>query len=141
MKELTPTEMENIMKTLSNPLSGSSPLFKSESDGREEYPQTYETAHTPLQIANLEFSSIQENQPPGNPLKNTVHSIKIEIEAILGKRKMTIKELLELHEGSVISLDKLAGEPIEIEANGKLIALGEVVVVDNQFGIRIIKKL
>jgi flagellar motor switch protein FliN/FliY len=55
----------------------------------------------------------------------------------LGRTKKYIKELLGLGEGSIIELDKLAGEPVDLLVNGKLIAKGEVVVIDENFGVRV----
>jgi len=55
----------------------------------------------------------------------------------LGRAKMTLKQVLDLNIGSLLELDKLTGEPVDILVNGKLIAKGEVVVVDENFGVRI----
>jgi flagellar motor switch protein FliN/FliY len=63
--------------------------------------------------------------------------IPLEITAELGRAKMIINDLLQLGQGSVIELNKLAGEPLEIMINQKLIARGEVVVVNEKFGIRL----
>jgi flagellar motor switch protein FliN len=63
--------------------------------------------------------------------------IPLEISAELGRTRMIISDLLQLGQGSVIELNKLAGEPLEILVNQKLIARGEVVVVNEKFGIRL----
>lgn len=63
--------------------------------------------------------------------------IPLTISAELGRTKMIIYELLQLSQGSVIELDKLAGEPLNVRVNDKLIARGEAVVVNEKFGIRI----
>ncbi|MDN0111504.1 flagellar motor switch protein FliN [Yersinia mollaretii] len=63
--------------------------------------------------------------------------IPVKMTVELGRTKMTIKELLRLSQGSVVSLEGLAGEPLDILINGYLIAQGEVVVVSDKFGIRI----
>jgi flagellar motor switch protein FliN/FliY len=63
--------------------------------------------------------------------------IPVEITVQLGTTRMLIKELLQLGQGSVVELDKLAGEPMEILANNRLIARGEVVVVNEKFGVRL----
>ena len=55
----------------------------------------------------------------------------------LGRTKKTIKDILELTNGSIVELDKLAGEPVDIMVNGKFLAKGEVVVIDENFGVRI----
>lgn len=63
--------------------------------------------------------------------------IPLEVTVQLGSTRMLIKDLLQLGQGSVIELDKLAGEPMEILVNSKLVARGEVVVVNEKFGIRL----
>jgi len=63
--------------------------------------------------------------------------IPLEISAEIGRTKMFIRDLLKLNQGSVIELEKFAGEPVEIYVNGKLMAKGEVVVVNDKFGVRI----
>ncbi len=63
--------------------------------------------------------------------------IPVEITVQLGSSRMLIKELLQLGQGSVVELEKLAGEPMEILANNRLIAKGEVVVVNEKFGVRL----
>ncbi len=66
-----------------------------------------------------------------------LHDLELEVTLELGRAEVTIEELLQLREGSVVPLDKAAGDPIDILANGRLIARGEVIVVDDKFGVRI----
>ncbi|WP_148253894.1 flagellar motor switch protein FliN [Aidingimonas lacisalsi] len=66
-----------------------------------------------------------------------IMDIPVKLTVELGRTRITIKQLLELAQGSVIELDGLAGEPMDILINGYLIAQGEVVVVDDKYGIRI----
>ena len=61
--------------------------------------------------------------------------LKVSVE--LGRTKLLVNDILQLGQGSVIELDKMAGEPMEIYVNDKLIAMGEVVVVNEKFGIRL----
>lgn len=68
---------------------------------------------------------------------NLIMDIPVKLTVELGRTKMTIKKLLSLSQGSVVSLDGLAGEPLDILINGYLIAQGEVVVVSDKYGIRI----
>lgn len=63
--------------------------------------------------------------------------IELEVSVEIGRTRMRIKDVLSLGEGSIIELDKVIGEPVEIYANKKLIARGEVVVIDEDFGVRI----
>ena len=66
-----------------------------------------------------------------------IMDVPLDVTIELGRTSMTIKEILALSVGSVIELDKLAGEPVDILANNKLIAKGEVVVIDENLGVRI----
>jgi flagellar motor switch protein FliN/FliY len=68
---------------------------------------------------------------------NLLLDIPLQVTVELGRTKKLIKEILELSAGSIIQLDKLAGEPVDILVNNKLIAKGEVVVIDENFGVRI----
>jgi flagellar motor switch protein FliN len=63
--------------------------------------------------------------------------IPMQVSVQLGSTRMLVRELLQLWQGSVIELDKLAGEPMEVLVNNKLVARGEVVVVNEKFGIRL----
>ena len=66
---------------------------------------------------------------------STQRTLRVTVE--LGRTKRSVKEILELSSGSIIELDKLAGEPVDILVNNRLIAKGEVVVIDENFGVRI----
>jgi flagellar motor switch protein FliN/FliY len=66
-----------------------------------------------------------------------LHDVEMGVTAELGRRRMTVRDLLALTPGSVIELDRTAGSPIDVLVNGTLIARGEVVVIDEEFGIRI----
>lgn len=66
-----------------------------------------------------------------------VLDVPLKVTVELGRTKLLINDLLQLGQGSVIELDKMAGEPMEIYVNEKLVALGEVVVVNEKFGIRL----
>jgi len=66
-----------------------------------------------------------------------IMDVPLEVTVELGRTRKKIKEILEFSPGSIIELDKLAGEPIDILVNGKFVAKGEVVVIDENFGIRI----
>lgn len=68
---------------------------------------------------------------------DTIMDIPVKLNVQLGRTRITIKQLLDLTEGSVVELDGLAGDPMDILINGHLIAQGEVVVIDDKYGIRI----
>ncbi len=74
--------------------------------------------------------------PSGLSLES-LGDIELDVTLELGRAEVTIEELLQLRAGSVVSLDKAAGEPIDILANGRLVARGEVIVVEGKFGVRL----
>lgn len=74
---------------------------------------------------------------PLQPNKDLLMDVQMTLTVELGRTKMYIKEILSLGEGSIIELEKLAGEPVDLLVNGKLIAKGEVVVIDENFGVRV----
>ncbi|MCE3025813.1 flagellar motor switch protein FliN [Salinicola sp. DM10] len=84
------------------------------------------------------FQSFDEGGP-SHPTRdlNIIMDIPVKLSVELGRTRITIKQLLELAQGSVVELDGLAGEPMDILINGYLIAQGEVVVVEDKYGIRI----
>lgn len=86
----------------------------------------------PASIAVAEASGLQE--PPN---LDRILDIPLQISAQLGHTRMLIKDLLQLGPGSIVELDKLAGEPLEVLVNERLVARGEVVMVNEKFGIRL----
>lgn len=72
----------------------------------------------------------------GRPDLDVILDIPVSISMEVGRTAITIRNLLQLNQGSVIELDRLAGEPLDVLVNGTLIAHGEVVVVNEKFGIR-----
>ncbi len=92
----------------------------------------------PVEVHAATFEPlVPQNSVP--PIKNIdlILDVPLDISVVLGRTKKSIQDILNLGTGSLIELDKLAEEPVEILVNGKQIALGEVVVVDENFGIRI----
>ena len=88
---------------------------------------------TPATFAN--FSPAPAN-PAGNDL-NMILDIPVQLTVELGRTRIPIKNILQLAQGSVVELDAMAGEPMDVLVNGFLIAQGEVVVVNDKFGIRL----
>ena len=76
-------------------------------------------------------------QGPQNQNLNILLDVKLQLTVELGRTELPIKKVLELTKGSIVTLNKAAGEPVELFANGKLIAYGEVVVIEDNFGLRI----
>jgi flagellar motor switch protein FliN/FliY len=83
--------------------------------------KTGDEAINKLKVQNLDF----------------ILDIPLKVTVEVGRTSLVVKDILQLGQGSVLELDKLAGEPLEVLVNGKLIARGEVVVVNEKFGIRL----
>jgi flagellar motor switch protein FliN/FliY len=96
-------------------------------------PQAQNVAVQPVQFAPLKPSSV----PGCDTNIGLIMDVPLQITVELGRTRKLIRDILELAPGSVVELDKLAGEPVDILVNGKLIAKGEVVVIDENFGVRI----
>ncbi|WP_122672290.1 flagellar motor switch protein FliN [Pseudomonas viridiflava] len=87
-----------------------------------------------------EFGSVPKNNTPvtlDGPNLDVILDIPVSISMEVGSTDINIRNLLQLNQGSVIELDRLAGEPLDVLVNGTLIAHGEVVVVNEKFGIRL----
>jgi flagellar motor switch protein FliN/FliY len=91
-------------------------------------------------LAMEEFGSMPKNNAPVSlegPNLDVILDIPVSISMEVGSTDINIRNLLQLNQGSVIELDRLAGEPLDVLVNGTLIAHGEVVVVNEKFGIRL----
>jgi flagellar motor switch protein FliN/FliY len=87
----------------------------------------------PVQFGPLE-SAAEQQRPNGIDL---LMDVRLRLSVELGKTTMSIRDVLGLGPGSVVQLDKMAGEPVDVMANDKLIAKGEVVVIGESFGVRV----
>ncbi len=92
-----------------------------------------------VQVHEASFGKLEESKNKSEVPNNIdlILDVPLEISVVLGRTKKSIKDILSLGTGSLIELEKLAEEPVEILVNGKNIAYGEVVVVDENFGVRI----
>ncbi len=90
-------------------------------------------------------AAFQEVQPTsagdltdGQPNIDVILDVPVTLSLEVGRTKMTVGNLLRLRQGSVVELDRLAGEPLDVLVNGQLVARGEIVVINDKFGIRLI---
>lgn len=96
-------------------------------------PQPPNVVVQPVQFAPLKPAML----PVGDTNIGLILDVPLQVTVELGRTRKLIREILELAPGSVVELDKLAGEPVDILVNGKQIAKGEVVVIDENFGVRV----
>jgi flagellar motor switch protein FliN/FliY len=96
-------------------------------------------AEDPTEVA--EFDALEEEPvnvaSTGDVNMDAILDVPVTISMEIGRTNVTIRNLLQLNQGSVVELDRLAGEPMDVLVNGTLIAQGEVVVVNEKFGIRL----
>ncbi|WP_022852810.1 flagellar motor switch protein FliN [Thermodesulfatator atlanticus] len=111
---------------------------KQQESAQPEAPQE-ESKKEPPQASEPQFEEFRPggNGTEGHPSLDFILDIPLEISVEIGRTKMIINDLLKLSQGSIIELNKLAGEPAEIYVNKRLMARGEVVVVNDRFAVRL----
>lgn len=102
-----------------------------EQEDPEEAGQDVQTA----ELDQLESETVANGNEDAN--LDLILDIPVTIAMEIGRTKISIRNLLQLNQGSVVELDRLAGEPMDVLVNGTLVAHGEVVVVNEKFGIRL----
>lgn len=105
----------------------------------QQQPMYQQQPVQPVNVQQAQFASFDAPQISAAESQNLnmLLDIPLQVTVELGRTKRSVKEILELTSGSIIELDKLAGEPVDILVNNRLIAKGEVVVIDENFGVRI----
>ncbi|WP_338786612.1 flagellar motor switch phosphatase FliY [Metabacillus sp. FJAT-53654] len=100
---------------------------------------TQSTQQPAVNVKPADFTSFEPMQYQQQEIQNLdmLLDIPLQVTVELGRTKRSVKEILELSSGSIIELDKLAGEPVDILVNSKIVAKGEVVVIDENFGVRV----
>jgi len=106
------------------------------SDGEKVTNEASENVQ-PAPLQNFDGQPTPATPPSGSPDLDIILDIPVTISMEVGNTSIPIRNLLQLNQGSVIELDRLAGEPLDVLVNGTLIAHGEVVMVNEKFGIRL----
>lgn len=157
--QILPVETaKKIVAIMMGTEEGAQPVSKDTSSSHEEtikYPDHEESVNThgetyrepaaerkapepEVEIHKASFQPLKEASTTTVPKNiDLILDVPLEISVVLGRTKKNIKDILSLGTGSLIELDKLAEEPVEILVNGKIVAFGEVIVVDENFGVRI----
>jgi flagellar motor switch protein FliN/FliY len=95
-----------------------------------------------VEVAPADLPELGPSVPPGSPGDLRVLSeVPLQVTVELGRAMMRVRNLLALREGSVIELDRAPGSPVDVFVNGRLVARGDVVVVDEEFGVRVTEVL
>ena len=124
---------EDIFEDMTN--EQNTDALNSDLETKEERTSDKTVTVQPVQFTS--FEDLDQVQGPANQNLNILLDVKLQLTVELGKTELPIKKVLELTKGSIVTLNKAAGEPVELYANGKLIAYGEVVVIEDNFGLRI----
>lgn len=105
---------------------------------QQMYAQPSNIMHNNVNVQSAQFQSFDMNDLVQQKENITIiRDVPLEVTVELGRTRKPIREILEFNPGTIIELDKIAGEPIDILVNGKFIAKGEVVVIDENFGVRV----
>jgi flagellar motor switch protein FliN/FliY len=114
--------------------------FSPEDFGLDDLDSEKELASGEQERGDVQARIAEENSPLSQidlSRMKLVLDVPLKVSVELGRTKLLVNDLLQLGQGSVIELDKMAGEPMEIYVNDKLVAMGEVVVVNEKFGVRL----
>lgn len=133
-------EMVQKVLVINKPITKSEPVMKKPLESRMEEKNVIATPPpSPANVQKVEFSTFSPTEAgPSLPENLSIlYDVPLNISVELGRTELRIRKILELGFGSILELDKLAGEPVDILANHKLIAKGEVVVIEENFGVRI----
>ncbi|SBV94841.1 flagellar motor switching and energizing component [uncultured delta proteobacterium] len=104
---------------------------------KEKEQQTLAAQASPMTLKNMAEEANAPRVDSGRRELDFILDIPLDVSAELGRTRLLINELLQLGQGSVVELDKLAGEALEVYVNGKLVARGEAVVINEKFGVRL----
>jgi len=106
-----------------------SEIYKEDLNTRPEVPEAI--------ISNVQFPDIELSQGEEKINTGIFSNIPVDVSVELGRSHVSLKEVFELSEGSIIELERLVGEPLDLVVNGQVVAQGEVVAIDNNYGLRV----
>ena len=124
--------MQNAMKPNMYPPNGM---------GMNGFGQPFDATFNNINVQQAQFASFVGGNPTPTPQPENIDlimDVPLEVTVELGRTNKSISEILEFKPGTIVELNKATGSPIDVLVNGKLVARGEVVVIDENFGIRIV---
>ena len=138
-EDLSPEEIDALSQAIDDAADDPPTQEKDTEDPAKEVQGNDDEA----MISKAQFMQLEEalsdSEEPISASIERFFEVKVDVEVILGKKKITLDEILKLQPGKLVELDKLAGEPVELTANNKIIAKGEVVVIEDHFGVKILE--
>lgn len=120
--------------SFTDPLTDLDPIMK---DAFSVGSQSQAEKQTKSRVSEVEFPEVNTSFQGDAVQTGMFANIPVKVSVELGRSTISLQEIFELSEGSIIELDRLVGEPLDLVVNGQIVAKGEVVAVDNNFGLRI----
>jgi len=105
--------------------------------GHHDSPASESPAHLPLEAIPLPEFDLSEIAKQANQPLSLLYDVEMHVKIELGRTHMYVEDVLKLGEGSVVELDRLAGDPVDVFVNGRLVARGEVLVLNDNFCVRV----
>jgi len=143
-------DIDPIMEQAFSVSAGSSVMMQDEIQFPTQEPPTLtrpmasvdSAPHLPISqkgpsVAQVQFPSLQPEERGLGFEEDLFNNIPVKVSVELGRSNMSLKEVYELTEGSIVELERMVGEPLDLVINGQIIAQGEVVAIDNKYGLRI----
>ena len=130
-----------LIKTIASFLQAPAP--EPEKSAPSAPPPPQEAPAEPVKISQPAVFSQLASEPTAKKVENInlILDIPVSIKAILGKSELSVRELIDINPGTVLELDKMAGEPVDLVVNDRLVARGEIIVIDEKFGVKVMDVL
>ena len=126
-------EDEEAIPKKKKPKTQATKIVEEEEDlDEEDVPQDHDH-----RISEIEFPGLNQETSGRKVEMEVFGNIPVNLSVELGRSQISLKEVFELTEGSIIELERLVGEPLDLVVNGQVIAQGEVVAIDNNYGLRV----
>ena len=125
-------------KEFADPLGDIDPVLEESFTGKSaDKSDNLKNNSSKVAIADVEFPDLVSHEEGSTFNQDVFNDIPVKLSVELGRSSISLKDVYELSEGSIIELNRLVGEPLDLVVNGQIIANGEVVAVDNNYGLRI----
>ena len=133
-------DLTSSVDIIANELSNETEIQTTQQLDTEEFDSNIETnPQDMITVRPIKFQEFEMTEPNRTIKRNLdiMQDISMHISVELGRAKSTIRDVMDLEEGSIVELDKIAGEQVEVFVNNKLVAKGEVIVIEDKFGVRV----
>ena len=138
-KWFEPEEMKNLLGDELEDENTSRPSPSSESEFSDvENEETIDSPKEQIEVKSMKFEDFSDDDALGEKAGfELLYDIPLEVRVVLGSVVKTVEDIMNLEEGSIVELEKLAGELVEVMVSDQVIAKGEIVIIDDKFGVLI----